>query len=503
MGTVLALIAALLAPNDSDDRSAEREPSPEAVVETVAYVAPQPEAEPAKDANETSADEESWAGIVELPGSAELGITITISLDGDRWNGSIDIPMQGVDDLPLSDITRDDDTLGFTAPLPGAPESAWPRWSLTINDDGNATGVLRQAGGEFPTTMRLAAEGESLGPNRPQEPKPPFPHTTEEITIETAAGHTLAGTLTIPNEGLADGAAHPLAIMITGSGPQDRDETILGHKPFLVLADHLARRGIASIRCDDRGVGASTGDFQTATTLDFADDVRAQVAFAAGRGDVASIGLIGHSEGALIAPFVAVDTDAVGWLVLLAGPGVPGREVLGRQLVALAKAEGATDEANLDEQVRLQQAAFDASLAGDTTSFDAAIRELVEIQLAASGASATEAEIASTVRQQRGVIQSPWFQAFLELDAREPLRKVEQPVLVLNGELDTQVLADQNVPAIEAALKHNDDVEVRVLPGLNHLFQPATTGAFSEYAEIEITFDPGALEIISGWIRRR
>ena len=291
--------------------------------------------------------------------------------------------------------------------------------------------------------------------------------------------------------------------MITGSGPQDRDETILGHKPFLVLADHLARRGVASIRCDDRGVGASTGDFQTATTLDFADDVRAQVAFAAGRSDVASSGLIGHSEGALIAPLVAVDTDAVDWLVLLAGPGVPGREVLGRQLVAMAKAEGATDEVNLEEQVRLQQAAFDASLKGDLTSFDAAIRELVEIQLAASGASATEAEIASTVRQQRGVIQSPWFQAFLELDAREPLREVEQPVLVLNGELDTQVLADQNVPAIEAALKHNDDVEVRVLPGLNHLFQPATTGAFSEYAEIEVTFDPGALEIISGWIRRR
>ena len=152
---------------------------------------------------------------------------------------------------------------------------------------------------------------------------------------------------------------------------------------------------------------------------------------------------------------------------------------------------------------RLQQAAFDASLKGDLASFDAASRELVEIQRAAAGASATEAEIASTVRQQRGVIQSPWFQAFLELDAREPLREVEQPVLVLNGELDTQVLADQNVPAIEAALKHNDDVEVRVLPGLNHLFQPATTGAFSEYAEIEVTFDPGALEIISGWIRRR
>ncbi|MEL6795773.1 MAG: alpha/beta fold hydrolase, partial [Planctomycetota bacterium] len=278
-----------------------------------------------------------------------------------------------------------------------------------------------------------------------------------------------------------------------------------GPEPVMRMADHLARRGIASLRCDDRGVGASTGDFQTATTLDFADDVRAQVAFAAGRSEVASIGLIGHSEGGLIAPFVAVDTDAVDWLVLLAGPGVPGREVLGRQLVALAEAEGVTDEANLEDQVRLQQAAFDASLAGDTPAFDAAIRELVEIQLAASGASATEAEIASTVRQQRGVIQSPWFQTFLQLDAREPLREVEQPVLVLNGELDTQVLADQNVPAIEAALAEagNTDVEVRVLEGLNHLFQPAANGGFSEYAEIEITFDPAALEIISGWIRRR
>ncbi|MEL6798143.1 MAG: hypothetical protein AAFO89_15150, partial [Planctomycetota bacterium] len=252
MGTVLALIAALLAPNESGDPSADREPTPEAVVETVAYVAPQPEAELSEDPTDKATEIERWTGVVDLPGSAELGITITISLDGDRWKGTIDIPMQGVDDLPLSDITRDNDTLSFTAPLPGAPESSWPRWSLTINDHGNATGVLRQSGGEFPTTMRLAAEGESLGPNRPQEPKPPFPYRTEDVEVETTMGHTLAGTLTLPD---ADAFEPPYAtaILITGSGPQDRDETILGHKPFLVLADHLARRGIASLRCDDRG----------------------------------------------------------------------------------------------------------------------------------------------------------------------------------------------------------------------------------------------------------
>ncbi len=501
MGPLLALLAALLAPMDASPDDTGRGAPNDAVVETVAYAAPQPDEADAKGQPEP----ERWTGAVELPG-AELGITITIAAESDlpdaAWTGSIDIPMQGVDDLPLSDITRTGSTLAFTAPLPGMPESAWPRWSLTIAEGGAAEGVLRQSGGEFPTTLRLAREGESLGPPRPQQPRPPFPYRTEEVTIETEMGHTLAGTLVLPDPAAFE-PPYPTAVLITGSGPQDRDETLLGHKPFAVLADHLARRGIASLRCDDRGFAGSTGDFASATTLDFVEDARAQVAFLADRDEVASIGLIGHSEGGLVAPFVAAENGEVDWLVLLAGTGVPGSEVLIEQSAAIQLAGGA-DEAWVREHAAAQRRVFDAVLADDLDAAEPAMRELIRMQTAANGIEADDAMLDSmTAQHMHGLTGQPWMRTFLTLDPRPALAKVTQPVLVLNGELDLQVLPDQNVPAIEAALEHNDDVEVRILPGLNHLFQPAETGSPGEYAEIEITFDPGALEIISGWIQRR
>lgn len=493
MGTVFALIAALLAPNDAAGPAAEESASPEAVVETVAFIA-HAEAE-------DQAEPERWTGAVELPG-IELGITITIEHDGEAWSGVIDIPMQGVDDLPLSDITRTDSELAFTAPLPGAPANTWPRWSLTLSEDASAEGLLRQSGGEFPTTLRLASEGESLEPARPQEPKPPFPYRTEEVTVETEAGHTLAGTLTLPDPNVAE-PPYATAILITGSGPQDRDETILGHKPFAVLADHLARRGIASLRCDDRGFGASTGSFATATTLDFVEDATAQVAFLAERDEVGTIGLIGHSEGGLIAPFVASERGEVDWVVLLAGTGVPGRDIILEQTAAIQRAGGA-DEATVRAQSAAQQAAIDAGLADDIETLNREMRRLIVLQMEANGVEPQDQLVDTmTAQQVQSLTGQPWMRTFLTLDPRPALQKVTQPVLVLNGELDLQVLPDQNVPEIEKALANNNDVEVRVLDGLNHLFQPATTGSPAEYADIEITFDPNALEIISGWIRRR
>lgn len=506
MGTVLALIAALLTPTEPNGTQAD-DPSPQSVVETVAYIAYaefQPE-QNQPEQNQPAAETERWTGTVTLPG-AELGITITIERDGDAdsdlWTGSIDIPLQGVEALPLSDIRRTETTLAFTAPLPGAPETAWPRWTLTISDEGSAQGQLRQSGGEFPTTMRRAGADEDLAPQRPQQPKPPFSYRTQEVTIDTEAGHTLAGTLVLPDAGAFE-PPFATAILITGSGPQDRDETLLGHKPFLVLADHLARRGIASLRCDDRGFGASTGDFGDATTLDFADDARAQVAFLAGHEDVGSIGLIGHSEGGLIAPFVAAENDDVDWLVLLAGTGVPGLDVILAQSSAIQLAGGA-DEAAVREQSVAQRAVFDAVLADDLDRAEREMRTLIALQTQMNGVDADEQLIDTmTAQQMEGLLSQPWIRTFLTLDPRPALAKVTQPVLVLNGELDLQVLPDQNIPEIEAALEHNGDVEIRVLPGLNHLFQPAETGAPSEYADIEVTFDPGALEIISGWIRRR
>ncbi len=496
MGTVLALLAAFILPGDAEEAS----PSPESVALPVAYVAQ------AEQSDASASDEpERWTGTVDA-GGVEIRFIITIERDGEgeteNWSGSIDIPMQGVEGLRLSQIVRTDEDLAFVAPLPGAAEVNWPKWSLTIGEGGTAQGVLRQAGGEFPTTMRLADEGENLEPQRPQEPKPPFPYRTEEVTVATEAGHTLAGTLSLPDEAAFE-PPYPTAVLITGSGAQDRDETLLGHKPFAVLADHLARRGIASLRCDDRGFGASTGSFATATTLDFVDDAREQVEFLVGRDEVGSIGLIGHSEGGLVAPFVAADNDEVGWVVLLAGTGVPGREVLVAQTAAIQIAGGA-DEAGVLEQMEAQKKAIEAALADDFEAAENAMRRLITLQMKANGVAPTDDLVEGMVTQQSQLFSSqPWMRTFLTLDPRPALQRVTQPVLVLNGELDLQVLPDQNVPAIERALAGNPDVEVHVLSGLNHLFQPAETGSPAEYIDIETTFDPGALEIISGWIRRR
>lgn len=510
MGTVLAVIAAFFIA-DEPKPAEQTSPADQGayVVERVVFVpmAEQPEEnepidEPADEANAPAdAPAERWTGAVELPG-AELGFSIEITRVGDSgWTGSIDIPLQGVKGLPLSRIARTDTELAFVAELPGAPEANWPKWSLTIGEDGSAEGVLRQSGGEFPTAMRLAGEDEDTGPSLPQEPKPPFAYRTEEVRIDTEAGHTLAGTLVLPDSA-AFRPPYATAVFITGSGPQDRDETLLGHKPFAVLADHLARRGIASLRCDDRGFGESTGDFASATTLDFVQDARDQVRFLTGRDEVGTIGLIGHSEGGLAAPFVAAGNDDVDWVVLLAGTGVPGREILIEQTRAIQLAGGAEGDF-LDEQSTSQNVIFDALLAGDDETLNDELRSLIILQMQANGVEPNDELVAGMIEQQRAMLTQPWFKTFLTLDPRPTLAKVTQPVLVLNGELDLQVLPDQNVPEIEAALGHNDDVEVRVLPGLNHLFQPAETGAPGEYASIEITFDPGALEIISGWIRRR
>jgi uncharacterized protein len=325
----------------------------------------------------------------------------------------------------------------------------------------------------------------------------------EPVAYEnSAAGVTLAGTLTKPHTG----GPHPAALLLTGSGPHDRDETVFGHRPFLVLADHLTRHGVAVLRVDDRGVGESTGDFASASTQDFASDVEAGVEFLRARAGIRDdcVGLIGHSDGAIIAPLVAAGAARVAWIVMLAGTGVPGEELL------LAQAEGIAAAMGVPEKARAQQAEFSRAVYGvvKAQADDAVAKREIEKLIDEYATRADDANTAQAVTQIRAQIPrllGPWFRGFLDSDPGAVLPHVRVPVLAVNGELDLQVPASQNLPAIVAALEAggNRDYAAVKLPGLNHLFQTATTGSPEEYEKIEETIAPVALTTISDWLARR
>jgi len=444
----------------------------------------------------------TWSGAVDLPGNQQLEFSVEL----EHGAGTISIPMQRAVDLPLADVVVTDKQLKFAIPSVGAS------WVLDVADDGKtATGVLKQ-GGEFPTTMRRLAADESVAKTlvRPQEPKPPFPYDVQEVQFENVvAGAKLAGTLTIPR----GNGPFPCVILVSGSGPQDRDETLLGHRPFLVLADHLTRNGIAVLRYDDRGVGKSTGTFATATSDDFAQDALAAIAFVKHRKgiDDRHIGIVGHSEGGLIAPMCAVRSKDVAFIVMLAGPGMRGAELLALQGKLIAIAAGMpADAAELQagESAELY-AMVAAGKSDDEVKAQLRVVALRQLKRAPETASMTDEELArkadEVVAEQGGELLGPWFRRFLAYDPREDLEKVTCPVLALNGEKDLQVPPAENLSRIEAALRvaGNMDVTATELAGLNHLFQTCTTGSPSEYALIEETFSPQALEIVAKWIRAR
>lgn len=325
-------------------------------------------------------------------------------------------------------------------------------------------------------------------PRRPQTPQPPFPYRSEDITIfSRAPGVKLACTLTVPD----GGKAYPAMALVTGSGPQDRDETVFGHKTFLVIADYLARRGIGVLRCDDRGTGKSSGRFLGATTADFSLDAEAAYQYLSRRTDVTAVGIGGHSEGAVIAAMVASRRSDVSFVVMLAGTGVRGDEVSYAQGAAIRRARGASN--------------------AEIESYQSMARALVAMARRGS----TEAEMLKVAREKyvstpdaeriARLLADPWHRSFVGYDPAPMLSRIKCPVLVLNGDRDLQVLADQNVPAIEAALSKggNQDVTVRRFPNLNHLFQTSTTGVPDEYPQIEETIAPVVLETMAEWLRKR
>ncbi len=375
-----------------------------------------------------------------------------------------------------------------------------------VSSDGSEIdGTWKQGGGESPLIFKRLEKAPNF--SRPQEPKKPYPYAEEEVAFaNTSANITLAGTLTVPR----GPGPHPGVVLITGSGAQDRDEAILCHRPFLVLADHLTGQGIAVLRYDDRGVGRSTGDFSTATHSDFVTDALAGVSWLQSRNEIdpTRLGLVGHSEGGIVAPLAAVmEPGDIAFIVLLAGVGVPMDELLVRQGQDIARVMGA-DAETLRKSAESQRAVF-ALLKEehDRPVMEQKLRELFQKQMAEvtdeqrRALGYTDAMIEGQLR----TVLSPWFRQLLAYDPRPTLRQVNCPVLAINGEKDLQVAAQDNLSAIREAViaGGNTRVTTQEFPGLNHLFQTCTTGAVAEYGQIEETFNPVALAAVSDWIRQQ
>lgn len=434
-----------------------------------------------------------WEGQIEVPASP-LVFKVDFLETAGVVTGTLDIPIQGLKAHPLGDISLDPTKVRFK--LVGIPGD--PTFEGRLGDDGQLRGYLRQNGLVFP--FRLGREAVA-GPPRPQEPKPPFPYLERDWKVTSGAA-TLAGTLTLPP---GDGP-FPAVVLISGSGAQDRDEAMVGHRPFAVWADHLTRAGIAVLRLDDRGVGGSTGgpvDAHTSET--FAGDVLAAVASlrAEPKIDAKRIGLLGHSEGGVVAPLAASRSQDVAFVVLLAGTGVTGEEIVGLQIAKIATAAG-VPAATAELQAAASRRVLAKVVAGaPEAELRVGLREAIEVQMAP--AKLSEERMEESIAAALGVYRTPWFRFFLAYDPRPALRQLKVPVLALNGELDAQADADQNLPEIEKALREaaNPDVTLRRLPGLNHLCQSAKTGALTEYAQIEETVAPEVLDLVRDWILAR
>ncbi len=428
--------------------------------------------------------EGSWQGALKIPvGDLRLRLNVTKGEGG--LKATFDSLDQGARGIAVTEISFAEGRLVWRIANIGAS------YEGQLNEAGDVVVGTFSQGAKLKLDLRRLTEADlaASAPKRPQTPKPPFPYKAEEVEfLSKAAGVKLAGTLTIP----AGPGPHPGLVLITGSGAQDRDASLFQHKPFAVLADHLARQGVAVLRYDDRGTAKSGGKFQGATTLDFSLDAEGAFEYLRTRKELApaKLGFGGHSEGGVVAPLVAARRTDVAFLVLMAGTGVPGDQILYAQGAAILRATKAPEEA-IATQRKMQETMF--RVAASDLPPDEVVKKIQDTLGTQTGIS----EMAHQVTE-------PWFRAFLRLDPGVALAQVKCPVLVLNGELDLQVLPDQNVPAIEAALKKggNRQVEVKRLPKLNHFFQTASTGGPAEYAQIEESFAPVALEAISSWVRR-
>jgi pimeloyl-ACP methyl ester carboxylesterase len=429
---------------------------------------------------QTTAIAGDWYGTLHI-GGGQVPLIIHVAPDG---GASVDSPAQKAIGLPAAVTVADGKVSVTLKAIPAGFQGA-------LSADGKTlAGEWIQGGARLPLVLGHTAPAAAPAPKRPQTPQPPFPYRAEDVAyVNPTSGLRLAGTLTLP----PGAGPFPAVVLITGSGQQDLDGTVFDHKPFLVLADALTRKGVAVLRVDDRGVGGSqAGDLANATTRQFATDVEAGVAFLRTRQDIDPdrIGLIGHSEGGEIAPMVAAKDPRIAFLVLMAGPALDGVEMLVAQNRAIAEASGAS-AGEVAAMLKTKRAWFEAARdARDDADARARLTTLMDRQGLPADSSQRAAVLA---------LAMPWWRETFKSRPTEALRRVEVPVLAIDGGKDTQVPATANLAATRQALAGHKDIEVVELPGLNHLFQPAKTGLPDEYAKIEQTLDPTALTLIVDW----
>ncbi len=450
--------------------------------------------EPVGRANAGDPVEGSWLGTLKIPDGPQLGLVIDIERrsTGKLFANLISLD-QGCMSMPIPEVAFKDDRLRLELAQAGLVIEG----NIAGGENPTIEATFQQGGGRFPLPLKRVDQ--VPGYERPQTPRKPYPYREEDVTYANEdAGITIAGTLTLPRGEGPFGAV----LLISGSGPQDRNEFLLFHRPFHVLADHLTRRGIAVLRVDDRGAGESTGNFDNATTADFADDVRAGLDYLSSREDIdpKRLGLVGHSEGGMIAPMVAAESSDVSFIVLIAGPGIPIPKLMALQHWADNKTDGKSDAEARIYRDFYQQLYQVMNHIDDNTAAAQEMRRLYgqlsdgDKKLLNWPAHKLDSVIADLL--------DPWHRYFVAFDPGTHLTKATCPVLAINGSKDCQVLPKPNLRGIEESLKAggNRHYQIVELPGLNHLLQTARTDAISEYKEIQETIAPVALDTISDWI---
>jgi pimeloyl-ACP methyl ester carboxylesterase len=451
---------------------------------------------PAQDAADNKYVIGSWIGKLSA-GGASLRVVFNLSVTGnDSLVATLDSPDQGAKNIKLGLVTLNGYDIKISAPL------MLGEYNGTIKNDTIIEGTWTQRGSEGP--LNLTKLKGSFAFFRPQEPQPPFPYASEDVVFTNEkAGIILAGTLTLP----AGIGPFPAVILITGSGAQNRNEELLGHKPFLVIADYLTRKGIAVLRYDDRGVGKSQGSMLNSTSADFAGDAQAAFQYLRQRKEINpnSVGFAGHSEGGLVAPIVASANKDVAFVISLAGMAVPGEKITDSQLLTLGRLSG-IDEKELKKSVADNRKILNVLIKeSDNKKAEAQMTELYRKMLVKQKTSPGEIEEnLQRFRLANNPSTYTWTRYYLSTDPADFWKKVKCPVLALNGEKDTQVNADENLGAIQKSLQSAGNKSFKTIKfhDLNHLFQHCKTGLPTEYADIEETFSQEVLMIMADWIHQ-
>ncbi len=436
-----------------------------------------------------------WTGSLDFNGT-QLPLVFNFTKTATGYTATMDSPKQGAKGIAISTVNFINKNLSLEV------QAAEIRYKGIWKSETEITGTFEQ--GSFAVPMNLTKGVVEI--IRSQEPVKPYPYFTENVYFSnTKENIQLAGTLSLPKKE----GKFPAVILISGSGQQNRDSEILGHKPFLIIADYLTRNGIAVLRYDDRGVGESKGDPTLSTSADFANDANAAIAFLKTRKEINAkkIGIIGHSEGGMIAPMLAANDKNIAFLVLLAGTGVTGDVLLVDQNYEVGKLKGMTEEQLQAAKVTNQNIYNIIKAEGSlsevkknlTAHFQISVDKIPEAERP------SKKEIDETIAKEVNAITTPWLRYFISYNPKENLKKVKCPVLVLNGEKDIQVTAKLNTEGIENSLKEggNKNVEVKIFPGLNHLFQHCKVCTVEEYSQLEETFSPEVLKMMTDWIQQK